>query len=92
MLRNCGLRVWGRSVGEKGKATNPYISGYVFPPSKEVICMIWELLARVFGPLIEMLMYDEAEEDRRLEEFLKRVEARLGTHEPENNGGQDELH
>ena len=55
--------------------------------------MIWELLARVFGPLIEMIMYDEAEEDRKLEEFLKRMEAaRLGLTEPDNNGGQDELH
>lgn len=54
--------------------------------------MIWDLLARAFGPIIEMLMYDEAAENKRHEELIKRIEARLGLNEPDKDGGQDELH
>lgn len=54
--------------------------------------MVWELLARAFGSIIEMLMHDEEAENKRNEELIKRLESRLGLTESDKDGGQDEPH
>jgi hypothetical protein len=43
----------------------------------EVITM-WTLLGRIFMPLVEWIMYNPEEEDRRYELIMKQLEARRG--------------